>query len=441
MAEEKKKTTKKKESALEIYVGQDKMALAKLVDDQVRSLSMLTPQKYIMQREGPGKIILDYVETNYVIGRLNAAFMFDWDSEIMDKIVDRENRQIALLVRLTVRFADGKVVKKDAWGGSDIKMLTSGKGLVDFANDLKGAESDGIKKAASMLGLCWDVYSGLTPSGKKSKQFNDDKKANGLTTPPETTDRENQFRTIPIKIGDKIYLHTKYEALDRFKEAKKNLGEEVYYKVLGEHGFVKSNEIQPNELPEIYYAMVEAYKASKIKTIDAEVIEEQTDEALTKANESMEVLKKASESRGFSTEEIEKDGEKEPVPEEKEESKLMLKPEDFEKPEIKEAEASQPRVTEEPVFPEAEAEAEFKPPEKIKEKATEMPLRAEIMSLAGLEAMLVDKHKFTPDQICEQLKKMCGEDELIKLTRKQTVEAIAYFKKEMERLDKEKAKE
>lgn len=410
MAEEKKKTTTKKESALEIYVGQDKMTLATLVKDQVKHLSMPTPQKYVMQREGPGKIVLDYVETNYVIGRLNAAFMFDWDSEIMDKIVDRENRQIALLVRLTVRFADGKVVKKDAWGGSDIKMLTSGKGLVDFANDLKGAESDGIKKAASMLGLCWDVYSGLTPSGKKSKQFKEGKKANGLTTPPGTSDRENQFRTIPIKIGDKTYLHTKYEALDRFKEAKKNLGEEVYYKVLGEHGFVKSNEIQPNELPDIYYAMVEAYKASKIKTIDAEVIEEQTEEALTKAKEST----------GFSTEELEKDGEKEPAPEVvKEKPKSSFDNQLLMKTPLE----TQPII---------EAPPDSTEPKVVVDSKPEMAIQKEIMELVMLQVELVDKCGFKPDEILSELKRTFGENDVNKLTRKQNREVVKNFQKVIE---------
>ena len=269
MTEEKKKKETKKPEALEIYVGEDKMALAKSVADQVKMLSVPTPQKYIMQRKGRGNLLLDYVETNYVMGLLNAIFKFDWDSEIIEQIVDKDEGQIAMKVRITVRFADGKVVTKTAWGGSDIKRMKQDKKMVDFADDLKSAESDGIKKAASMLGICWDVYSGLTTSGKKKQTKNS--ATNGLTQEPSgPPDRKNDFRTIAIKVGNKTVIHTKYEALDRFKEAKEKLGKESYYKILGEHGYEKANQLPPDMVPKLYDAMVEEYKASKLKSVIAD---------------------------------------------------------------------------------------------------------------------------------------------------------------------------
>ena len=253
-----KKTTK--QVALEIYVGEEKMSVAQTVKAQINYLSMLTPEKYIMQRKGRGNLTLDYVETNYVIGRLNATFFFNWDSEIIEQIIDKDNNQIAMKVRLTVRFANGNEVKKDAWGGSAIKF--SGTKMIDLADDLKSAESDGIKKAASMLGICWDVYSGLTGSGKKkkSKAISEDSGFNDMPGPPDT---KSEFRTIPITIGNKTILHTKYEALDRFKKAKDQLGKELYYKILGENGYEKANQIPNNDLPKLYYALVEAYKGKK----------------------------------------------------------------------------------------------------------------------------------------------------------------------------------
>ncbi len=273
MAEQKKKKTTK-QVALEIYVGEEKMTIAQTVQAQIKYLSMLTPEKYIMQRPGRGNLTLDYVETNYVIGRLNATFFFNWDNEILEQIIDKDNNQIAMKIRLTVRFANENEVKKDAWGGSTIKF-TGGK-MMDLANDLKAAESDGIKKAASMLGICWDVYSGLTGHGKKGKSKaipEDDGIADMASQGP--TDRASEFRTIPIKIGTKTIKHTKYEALDRFKAAKNKLGKELYYKILGENGYEKANEIPNKDLPKLYYALIAVHEEKKVeeKPSQADLIE------------------------------------------------------------------------------------------------------------------------------------------------------------------------
>lgn len=265
-----KKATK--QTAIEIYVGEEKMSVAQTVKAQVNYLSMPTPEKYIMQRKGRGNLMLDYVETNYVIGRLNATFFFDWDSEIIEQIIDKDNNQIAMKIRLTVRFANSKEVKKDAWGGSAIKF--SGTKMIDLADDLKSAESDGIKKAASMLGICWDVYSGLTGNGKKKKSKATNKDG-GFDDIPRPPDAKSEFRTIPITIGNKTVLHTKYEALGRFKKAKDQLSEELYYKILGENGYEKANQIPNDDLPKLYYALVEAYKGKKKSTIGEKITQKE----------------------------------------------------------------------------------------------------------------------------------------------------------------------
>ena len=263
MTENKTKKTNSK-TLLQIYVGNEKMSVAQTVNAQIGMLTLPTPEKYILQRKGRGGLTFDYVETNYVIGRLNAMFMFDWDNEIIEQIIDRDNNQIAMKVRLTVRFANGKEVKKDAWGGSAIKF--SGTKMTDLADDLKSAESDGIKKAASMLGVCWDVYSGLTTNGKKKKykKAESEDKDDGIADMASPPDRNEEFRTIPITIGHETIMHTKFEALDRFKKAKLQLGKELYYKILGEHGYEKSNQIPPDSIPKLYYALAESYKQEKV---------------------------------------------------------------------------------------------------------------------------------------------------------------------------------
>jgi len=85
---------------------------------------------------------------------------------------------------------------------------------------------------------------------------------------------KEEFRIIPLMINKKKIMHTKYEALDRFKKAKDQLGEELYYKILGENGYEKSNQIPNKDIPKLYDAMAEAYKqekkAGKTKIADQE---------------------------------------------------------------------------------------------------------------------------------------------------------------------------
>ena len=358
-----KKKQKSKTQALQIYVGEEKMSIARTVQAQIGLLAMQTPGKYIMQREGRGGLILEYVETNYVIGRLNATFFFNWDSEIIEQIIDREHNQIAMKVRLIVRFANGNEVKKDAWGGSDIKW-TKGQArkMIDLADDLKSAESDGIKKAASMLGICWDVYAGLKSNGKKKKVRND--KDDGFTDMGGAPDVKSEFRTIAIMINKKKIMHTKYEALDRFKKAKEQLGKELYYKILGENGYEKSNQLPNKDIPKLYYEMAEAFKQEK-----------KVEKVKTKTR-------------------------KKPEPE--------LKP------------------------PESPSSA------KTSTEIVDKPTQSEIMELTRLEATLVDKYEFTPDQILEDLAKVVNENNIPKMTKSQVKEGIKYFTGIIEQLEKDK---
>jgi hypothetical protein len=203
---------------LAIYVGKEKLELASpdahITREQVDLLSRKTPPKYIKKRKGRGGKELSYVEINYVQAVLNAVFAFDWDVKVIDRIVSMQDNFIAMLVELTLRFADGHVVTKHAWGGADIKRAADGSGkLVDFADDLKAAQSDGIKKAASMAGVAWDVFSGLSEWANEPEQ-----------------------QPQPL---------SKFHLLKELGELKTKMGDESYYYVLHKAGYNHANEIPP----------------------------------------------------------------------------------------------------------------------------------------------------------------------------------------------------
>lgn len=264
--------TTKKEDSLALYIGGDKVAIASdaslLTSSQLNLLASKTPAKYIKKRRGRGGKEFDYVEVNYVVGLLNAIFGFDWSIQVVEKTVDTKSDNVIVLVRLTVSFANGKTITKDAFGGADIKRAKSGGDIIDLADDLKAAESDALKKAASMLGIAWDVYSGLTKSsgGNGGGGFGDDFDDRPAEKRPDTPDEDpldqaesaedhstgpgDAYRNIPLTLTNgKQRMFTKFEAYQKFAAVKKAIGDEAYYEALRLAGYEHCNDIPDKMLP------------------------------------------------------------------------------------------------------------------------------------------------------------------------------------------------
>jgi len=253
MTEDSKTKSTKKTSNLMVYVGDEKTEMATTFEKQIAMLNETTPEKYIQKKKGRGGLLLDYVEANYIIGRLNATFQYNWDTEIIDKIIGRETKQIAVLVRLKARFLNGQEVQKDAWGGSEIKCYKGNGEIVDLADDIKAAESDGIKKAASMLGIAWDVYAGLArqihEEGEEKAEA--EKKVDDPPAYPKNVTLTKTDGTT-IKMG-------RFEALEYFQKIKQALGDEEYYRTLYSNEYEKSIHIPDADMNRIYAQLVEKF--------------------------------------------------------------------------------------------------------------------------------------------------------------------------------------
>jgi hypothetical protein len=109
-------------------------------------------------RKGGGNY--DYVPVGYVVDRLNRIFRNRWTFEVLREQIG--DGQCWVLGRLQVMQGDGVVIRKENFGGADIKKYgeqnkNAGKAM-SIANDLKSAAADSLKKCASMLGVCLDVY-------------------------------------------------------------------------------------------------------------------------------------------------------------------------------------------------------------------------------------------------------------------------------------------
>jgi|WetSurMetagenome_2_1015567.scaffolds.fasta_scaffold01987_6 hypothetical protein len=127
-----------------------------------------TPPEYIKEKPGRGGFKLKYVETGYMIDRLNKIFNYMWSFEVVEKTQNQSLTQVQVRGRLTGYIVIPttppivQAIVKEQYGGSDIKRFGQGHPLagspMDIADDYKSATSDALKKCASMLGIAADLY-------------------------------------------------------------------------------------------------------------------------------------------------------------------------------------------------------------------------------------------------------------------------------------------
>lgn len=151
-----------------------------LRNDLREALNVPFDKKFVKQRQGNGRT-LDYIEGDKIITRLNEVFKHRWNFEVLtppnECIIDDF---MIVNVRLTVpvydddtnvvkgyivkEHAGGKQVgrkrvfiKKDVVDGKEVLTKTGGE-IMDLASDYKAATTDGLKKAATLLGIALDLY-------------------------------------------------------------------------------------------------------------------------------------------------------------------------------------------------------------------------------------------------------------------------------------------
>ncbi len=144
-------------------------------DAQFQILATATPAWALKTREGKGGGTWTYVPHGYVTAELNKAFGWDWDAQLIaidgnklfverndmvaGKSGQREARYLTVCVRLTARVRDPNdvsivlsTITKDGIGSQEWQKS------MEFGDALKGARSDGIKTAATLLGIALDLY-------------------------------------------------------------------------------------------------------------------------------------------------------------------------------------------------------------------------------------------------------------------------------------------
>lgn len=135
-----------------------------------------TPASIIKKRKGRGKNhdgsdrYFSYVPAWYVKKMLNALFAMQWDFEIIPvkegELFYMTARQVLVMGKLTIRDTSGVArIVKMAVGKKDIAYEKISEGSaqrsttpMDLGNDIKAAESDALKRAATGIGIALDLY-------------------------------------------------------------------------------------------------------------------------------------------------------------------------------------------------------------------------------------------------------------------------------------------
>ena len=104
-----------------------------------------------------GGAVLTYIPVSEVITRLNRVVGVDrWSYSILACERDAGDPEFVFAhVRLSVTFVSDsgeRVVSRDGLGGQRLKRKKDGE-LLDLGDDMKGAVSDALKKAAQSLGI------------------------------------------------------------------------------------------------------------------------------------------------------------------------------------------------------------------------------------------------------------------------------------------------
>lgn len=110
--------------------------------------------------DGQKEKVISYVIGADVIRRLNECFGINWSFTVIDKIIDVDLGQIAVLGELSMFDAEvGVRIKKQQWGSSQISCFSNGR-VISLGDDIKTATTDSLKKCATMFGVALYLYDG-----------------------------------------------------------------------------------------------------------------------------------------------------------------------------------------------------------------------------------------------------------------------------------------
>jgi len=155
-------------------------------------------------------VALTYIPVSEVINRLNRVIgVSNWSSDIIRCERDQHDPDfIVAHVRLTATFptlnSSGRVVK-DGIGGQKIKRNRKDNEIIDLGDEMKGAVSDALKKAAQQLGVGLYLARDIDAIEIDEAMYADEKQpvqTQSVSVPDEVVDAYERFREIRDTLSD-----------------------------------------------------------------------------------------------------------------------------------------------------------------------------------------------------------------------------------------------
>ena len=119
--------------------------------------------KEIKTRKGNFGNMIDYVDIQLIIQRLNDAFDQLWSFKVIEHQI-LENEVIVLGELATLG------ISKQQFGTSSITKNAKTGASISIGDDLKAASSDSLKKCASLLGVALHIYGDSLPDQPEEKK-------------------------------------------------------------------------------------------------------------------------------------------------------------------------------------------------------------------------------------------------------------------------------
>lgn len=140
-----------------------------LTDEQILMINEPTPPEYIEMKKDEDGHQYKSVKAYYVKKRLNLIFGFGWNFKVVRGEYYANAGECIVHGKLTVPTTRGKITREQ-YGKSTVEFSKRNSRTTsapsNMGNALKASASDALKKCASELGICWDIYSQERPEKK-----------------------------------------------------------------------------------------------------------------------------------------------------------------------------------------------------------------------------------------------------------------------------------
>lgn len=154
--------------------------LAALTIEQISEIRKRTPENEIEFKTDENGRKYKSVKGSYMKKKLNLIFGWNWDFKITSHEYFQHSREVVVSGRLIINSGAERIIKEQ-FGRHYLSTKTvknnnvQTTSAVNIGDGFKSAATDALKKCASELGICWDVYSSEPIEANETEMSHEEK--------------------------------------------------------------------------------------------------------------------------------------------------------------------------------------------------------------------------------------------------------------------------